>query len=183
MRHSDCRWRNDRDEGEHATEASLSFFKRNFFEQPQQLGVVRGVGGVARRAGVERREAGGVNAGRSVQRVHFQARIIGEDESGRWKLGGSEPARKFIRFFGGIAGERVGVFDDRRRVRKIVEREKIEGRAEDGADFFGLVPVARGKDERGHGLKRKTDGADDCTRFFKIALASWWDGSYIARSF
>jgi hypothetical protein len=67
-----------------------------------------------------------------------------------------KPAREFDGFFGGIAGKGRSVFDDFRRIGKIVERQKLERVAEDGPDFPDLVPVSR-RDEHGLHAPRLTE--------------------------
>jgi hypothetical protein len=67
-----------------------------------------------------------------------------------------QPFCEFDGFLGGIAGKRVGVLDDFRRVGKIVERQKLERAAEDGPDFPDFVPVSR-RDEHGLHAPRLTE--------------------------
>ena len=106
----------------------------------------------------ERGEPRGMNSGRAVQGVHFQAGIVSEHErkrrvtSDEGRVGG-EPPGEFDGFFGGVAGEGFGVLDDGGCAGKIIEREKLELAAQNGADFPDLVRVACGDEQCCHAGK------------------------------
>lgn len=119
-------------EGDDGTEAGAAiFFSR---ELAQQFGVVRGV--VARFAGV----AGGIDAGRAVEGVNFEPRVVGEG-------GPAGCVAELLRFFYGVSGEGVAVFN------RIGDVGEIECGADihilkvkDGLNFFELVGVSGGDD-------------------------------------
>ena len=68
--------------------------------------------------------------------------------SGRWHVG--QPTGQFHGLLRRVPRKRVGVFHHRRRRRKIRQCKIAETPAQDGADFSGLVGVARCDEKRGH---------------------------------
>ena len=56
--------------------------RRHARQQAEKLGVVGAVGGVVRSAAVQRGEAGGVDARRAAQGIHFQAGVVGQNVKG-----------------------------------------------------------------------------------------------------
>ncbi len=99
------------------------------FEQQAVVGLVGGVG-----AG----EAGGMNAGRAAERVHFQARIVGEEQAGCIR-------GVVTRFDDGVLIEGVAVFDAGRN-----PAEVGDGLNGDGAvvlEFAQLSGIAGGAEE------------------------------------
>ena len=63
-------------------EAGGAFRLGNILEQAQQLRVVVSVGCVPRCVSIHRSEARGVDAGRAVERIDFEAGVVGESEGG-----------------------------------------------------------------------------------------------------
>src|SRR5271163_4428571 len=61
-----------------------------------------------------------------------------------------QPACKFHGLLRRVALKSIRVFDDFRRIGKIIECEKMKLSAKDGADFPDLVGVARGDEQRRH---------------------------------
>jgi len=121
---------------------------RDAFEQPEEFGVVGRIGGI----GCFRRAAAGeprrVNAGGASEGIHFQTGIVGQDKKravppARLPLG-RQPGSESPGFFGGVAGERGGIFDHGRRARKIVLRKDVNIPGHNPADFRNLAGVARG---------------------------------------
>ena len=70
----------DSGERDHATKAGGALPFRDMLHEVQQLSIVLGVSGVAFGSGIESREARGVHSGRTIQSVHFQAGVIGNDK-------------------------------------------------------------------------------------------------------
>jgi hypothetical protein len=73
------RWQGKGAKGQDTAETGGATGGRNAFEEAEEFGVVDAVRGVAGEAGVERGETGGVDSGRAVKGVHFEAGIVGED--------------------------------------------------------------------------------------------------------
>ena len=77
--------------GQRAAEPGGAFRGRNVLEQMEELGVVFRVRRVAGFPGVQRGKARGINAGRAVERIHFEPQNHRLTRSLEWKFGRTGP--------------------------------------------------------------------------------------------
>jgi len=108
---------------------------RHIAQRVEHLGAVVGISGVLAC------ESRGVHAGRAVQRVDFETRVVGDCS----KPGGcTDPAGLQSR----VAEQRVGVFDD--VTDRLGSRQQVGDAAQQVTDLGHLVGVRRGADETNH---------------------------------
>lgn len=154
-------------QGEHAPKSGRALSLGKIFEQVQQLRVVGGIGGIARRPGVQICKPRRMHSGRAMEGIDFQPRVIRQHKVRRLPfnrpLQSGHPPRQFHRFLRGVARESARVFNHLRSSGKFIERQNPEIPGQNGADLAGFVAISGGQKKRRHerilaGSRCKDDG-------------------------